>query len=65
MSRKYKCSCWHCLSSKEKKSLSRKKDKQYFRDRIQNYLENGGLVNPELMEHKKVRDLLIEIRDAI
>lgn len=33
--------------------------------RIQNYLANGGLFNPELMEHDKVRDLLIDIRDFL
>lgn len=30
--------------------------------RITEYLAVGGLFNPELMEHHKVRDLLIEIR---
>jgi hypothetical protein len=34
-------------------------------DRIQNYLENGGLYNPELMEHEKVRDLILEVRDYL
>lgn len=29
-------------------------------DRITNYLENGGFFNPELMEHDKVRDLLMD-----
>lgn len=33
--------------------------------RIENYLGNGGLFNPEFMEHEKVRDLLIDIRDEI
>lgn len=32
---------------------------------ITNYLGNGGLFNPEMMEHDKVRDMLIEIRDAL
>ena len=32
---------------------------------IQNYLELGGLFNPELMEPTKVRDLLISCRDYI
>lgn len=31
-------------------------------DRITEYLFMGGLFNPELMEHNKVRDLLIDIR---
>lgn len=31
-------------------------------DRIQQYLEVGGLWNPELMEHDKVRRLLLDIR---
>jgi hypothetical protein len=33
--------------------------------RITNYLAAGGLVNPELMEHEKVRDLLIDCRDEL
>lgn len=31
-------------------------------DRIDNYLNSGGLFNPELMEHEKVRDLIIDCR---
>lgn len=31
-------------------------------DRITEYLASGGLFNPELMEHKKVRDLLTDAR---
>lgn len=31
-------------------------------NKITEYLEAGGLFNPELMEHDKVRDLLIESR---
>lgn len=34
-------------------------------NRIQDYLGNGGLVNPEMMEHNKVRDLIIDLRDYI
>jgi hypothetical protein len=34
-------------------------------DRITNYLGNGGLFNPEMMEHEKVRDLLIDCRDYL
>ena len=34
-------------------------------ERITNYLSNGGLFNPESMDHDKVRDLLIECRDEI
>jgi len=29
-------------------------------ERINNYLQNGGLFNPEVMEHDKVRELLID-----
>ena len=32
---------------------------------ITEYLSVGGLFNPELMEHEKVRDLLIECRTEI
>jgi hypothetical protein len=34
-------------------------------DRIQSYLSNGGLFNPELMEHEKVRDLILECKDEL
>ena len=34
-------------------------------DRIAQYLSAGGLFNPELMEHQKVRDLLIDCRKAL
>jgi len=34
-------------------------------DRITEYLANGGLFNPELMEHDKVRDLLMDIREYL
>lgn len=30
---------------------------------ITEYLSAGGLFNPEMMEHEKVRDLLIRVRD--
>jgi hypothetical protein len=33
--------------------------------RITEYLASGGLFNPELMEHDKVRDLLIDCRDFL
>jgi len=33
--------------------------------RITDYLSAGGLFNPELMDHQKVRDLLIDARDAL
>ena len=30
---------------------------------VENYLANGGLFNPELMDHKRVRDMLLVSRD--
>lgn len=33
--------------------------------RITSYLSNGGFFNPELMEHDKVRRLLMDCRDAL
>lgn len=33
--------------------------------RITEYLEKGGLFNPELMEHQVVRDLLMDCRKEI
>ena len=34
-------------------------------DKITEYLANGGLFNPELMDHGAVRDLLIECKEAL
>ena len=34
-------------------------------EQIKSYLGNGGLFNPEMMEHDKVRDLIISCRDEI
>jgi hypothetical protein len=33
--------------------------------RITEYLEVGGLFNPEMMEHDKVRDLIMECREIL
>lgn len=35
------------------------------KERINNYLGNGGLWNPEAMEHDKARTLLIDCRDYL
>ena len=34
-------------------------------NQITDYLSSGGLFNPELADHNKVRDLLIECRKAL
>ena len=34
-------------------------------NRINEYLSLGGLVNPELMDPNKVRDMLVDIRDML
>lgn len=34
-------------------------------DRIEDYLASGGLFNPELMDHDKARDLLIQARNEL
>jgi hypothetical protein len=34
-------------------------------ERITDYLSAGGLFNPELMEHDKVRDLIIDAGDEL
>lgn len=34
-------------------------------DRIKEYLEKGGLFNPEMMEHEKVRALLIDCMEGL
>lgn len=33
--------------------------------RVTEYLSNGGLFNPELMDHEAVRNMLIDARDVI
>ena len=35
------------------------------RERINDYLSCGGLFNPEMMEHEKVRELLLDCREEI
>jgi hypothetical protein len=35
------------------------------RNRIIGYLANGGMFNPELIDHKLVRNLLIDCRNAL
>jgi hypothetical protein len=39
--------------------------KQELLNRIQNYLEMGGLWNPECMEHDKVRELIMDVRSYL
>ena len=34
-------------------------------DTVRSYLGNGGLFNPELMEHEKVRDMVLALRDEL
>lgn len=33
--------------------------------RIREYLSNGGLFNPEMMDHDKVRDLLMDVLEHL
>ena len=33
--------------------------------RIREYLSNGGLFNPECMDHEKVRDLLMDVLEHL
>lgn len=40
-------------------------DAQQLTARIQNYLECGGLFNPECMEHEKVRDLILALQPVV
>lgn len=40
-------------------------DKMNILDKLTEYFLHGGLYNPELMEHEKVRNLLIEAREEI
>jgi len=34
-------------------------------ERLKNYFGNGGLFNPEMMEHDKVRDLMRDLHDFV
>lgn len=36
-------------------------DKRALLERVKNYLEVGGLFNPEMMDHDKVRDLIMDL----
>jgi hypothetical protein len=45
--------------------MSDKVERRSIADRITEYLSLGGLWNPELMDHDKVRDLLIDARAAL
>lgn len=47
------------------KKYKRQEKKAELLARIQNYLGNGGLFNPEMMEHEKVRDLIMDCRSYI
>ncbi len=40
-------------------------NKQQLLSRIQDYLELGGLFNPECMEHDKVRGLIMDLREYL
>ena len=46
-------------------SIEQTPKRQKLIERIDHYLELGGLFNPELMNHVAVRDLLIDIRDEL
>lgn len=37
-------------------------NKKELLDRISNYLQSGGLFNPEMMEHDKVHALILDIQ---
>jgi len=39
--------------------------KQKLINGLNEYLSVGGLYNPELMDHQKIRDLLIEVRNYL
>lgn len=39
--------------------------RQELLNRIQNYLESGGLWNPECMEHDKVQELIMDVRNYL
>lgn len=39
--------------------------RQELLNRIQNYLEMGGLWNPEMMDHDKVQELIMDVRNYL
>lgn len=50
---------------KEAKEALARPETQTLCERITDYLEAGGLFNPELANHNQVRDLLFDCRDAL
>lgn len=49
-------------------SEQNKETRPWHRDvpaRVTEYLANGGLFNPELMDHEVVQTILIDVRDVI
>lgn len=52
-------------SATEPKSLTPMKTRTELLAQIECYLGNGGLFNPEMMGHDKVRDLLVGCRDFL
>lgn len=43
----------------------RRRDDTKIVNRLNDYLQSGGLFNPEHMEHDKVRDLIIDTRNHL
>jgi hypothetical protein len=58
---------WYLLKRLDESSppTEQRGELEKLRARINNYLASGGLFNPESMEHQKVRELLLECRDAL
>jgi hypothetical protein len=54
---------WHCSQCGLNEPAS--EQPQELEQRITAYLASGGLFNPEMMEHDKVRDLLLDCRAAL
>ena len=52
------------MSSSASKHFRRRSPEELV-ERITEYLSMGGAFSPEMMEHDKVRDLLIDCRDAL
>ena len=56
---------WSCHPSSPITYSIKPNSSTELRSRIQSYLGNGGLFNPEFMEHDKVRDLILDFREYL
>jgi hypothetical protein len=64
LGQKRSCACRKCVEKKGQEHFTQH-DTPPAEDAAVSYLANGGLFNPELMDHEKVRDMVRAMRDQI